>query len=134
MVAETGADNAEVLRRRANGLPVDEELMARIRAASVAKDADPEAAAAVAVANADASVAAQNEVVLKQARLSLGMVEGGGGKAPSPSSRWAKIKKIHSSLGGPGLKEALLGSSPRTEQHHAVTPLEVPLNPTPDLV
>ena len=133
MVAETGSDNAEVLRRRANGQPVGEELMARIRAASVAENVDPEAVAAVAVASADASVA-QDQATLKQARLSQGMAEGGGEKSPSPLSRWAKIKKIHSGLGGPGLKEALVGQSSGADQHHAVTSLEVPLNPTPDLV
>lgn len=119
MVNETGAENAEVLRRRANGLPIDEELISRVRAASMQKPEDEEAALVLATVDMDAANA-------QSPRSGGGGAGGGGGNksdSPSPSNRWAKLKKMHSSLGGRGLAASL--------RDNKIQALDVPLNPTP---
>jgi ABC-type multidrug transport system fused ATPase/permease subunit len=121
MVDETGEDNAEVLRRRANGEHVDENLMARVRE----------------------SHAKERKAAKKRAAESLDTNDnsdtGGGASAQANESNdshtsikgWNLIKRMHTQFGIHGLD----GS--RTVDAHLnpeLREIPVPLNPTPELV
>ena len=109
MVNETGADNAEVLRRRANGLPVDADLMQRVRAQNEKNKAskqDPDG----------------NEVLQGGARK-----DAKSSTAVSPKDRWNRIRRMRSINRGMTLASQLRGDA-------AVPALAVPLNPTQELV
>ena len=102
MVNETGADNAEVLRRRANGLPVDADLMQRVRAQNEKNKAskqDPDG----------------NEVLQGGARK-----DAKSSTAVSPKDRWNRIRRMRSINRGMTLASQLRGDA-------AVPALAVPL-------
>lgn len=112
MVDDTGKDNAEVLRRRANGEHVDESLMARVRE-SHAKERK---AAAAAKKSAAESLDTNNN-----------SYTGGGASAQANESNdshtsikgWNLIKRMHTQFGIHGLD----GS--RTVDAHVNTELRV---------
>lgn len=84
MVAETGEDNAEVLRSRANGHPIDEALLARLREQR----------------NKESTKLPNGEQNAKKVTSVLN----DAAKTPrNAKSNWNLLKRQKSSLGGPGL-------------------------------
>ena len=113
------------MRRRANGEPIDDELLARVHAANEKKQAEANAekeAALIAAGDSEGAAEVKRVRTKSESGPAGSNKRGGGGggnkhedpEAHTPKGRWNRIKKMHSSLGGPGLGNALAGTIPRS--------------------